>query len=102
MSKAFSYLFLLKTAADPGGKCAHRRNSAAFVPDRGTSAAPPSLPQVRLLDPRVGGDVGGGALESHGAGLEHVGAVGVAQRRVRVLLDEQDRRPLLVDLLDGL
>ena len=33
-------------------------------------------------------------------GLEHVAAVGDVERHQRVLLDEQDRRPLLVDLDD--
>ena len=32
-------------------------------------------------------------------GLEHVAAVGRVERHQRVLLDEQDRRPLLVDLV---
>src|SRR5204862_264509 len=46
----------------------------------------------------AGGQLVGVALERDAPDLEHVGAVGDLQRHVRVLLDEDDRGPLLVAL----
>src|SRR5215212_408084 len=89
-------------------------NSAATIADPShtkvsQSAAGPitaisisSRSQVCPLDlgvlPQGGGLVG----EGHGAGLEHVGTRGDVEGEVRVLLHQQDRRSLLVDLRDRL
>src|ERR1700693_4404278 len=60
------------------------------------------LAQVRFFDLRVGGDFGGGALQADRSRLEDVGAIGVLQGRVGVLLDEEHGSSLPVNLLDRL
>src|SRR5215210_2151063 len=61
-----------------------------------------SRSQVRLLDLGVLAQRGRLVGQRHGAGLEHVGPLRHVKREVRVLLDEQDRRALPVDLRDRL
>src|SRR6266545_8197405 len=65
------------------------------------SVAPPSdLAEIGLADGLVGPKVGGRARQHDLARLEDVAAMGDVQRLQGVLLDEKDRRSLLVDLLD--
>src|SRR3990170_4320945 len=66
----------------------------------GSLAAPyrSDLPEVRPPHVRIGCQVGGGVGEDHPAGLEHVTAVRDFERLLGVLLHEQHRRPLGVDL----
>src|SRR3954447_5190256 len=61
-----------------------------------------SRPEVGLLDLGILAQRGRVVAEHHLAGLQHVTAIRDAEREVRVLLDEQDRRALLVDLGDRL
>src|SRR6266536_1502613 len=56
------------------------------------------LPEVRLADLLVLAKALGVVREGHAASLEHVPALRGIERHQSVLLDEQDRRPLLVDL----
>ncbi len=67
-----------------------------FVPD-GSSCA-----QVRPLHIRVVAELSRVVRQGHPAGLQHVTARGDVKRIVGVLLDQQDRDPLAVDLLDRL
>src|SRR4029079_7589718 len=60
------------------------------------------LAEVGLPDLLVGPGLLGVVGERDAAGLEDLAALGALQRHERVLLDEQDRRALLVDLLDDL
>src|SRR5690349_7274447 len=63
---------------------------------------PGSLPsQIRRPDLVVGGEPGGGVLEHDAAGLEHVAALGDAERHVRVLLDQEHGGAGAIDLDDG-
>src|SRR5436190_2515561 len=62
----------------------------------------PSRPQIRLLHFGVLLQLRRLVRQRDGAGLEDVAAVRYVERRVRVLLDQEDRRALVVDLLDGL
>src|SRR4051794_14174523 len=59
-----------------------------------------SGPQVRGLHALVVAEVRRRVVERHMPGLEHVAALRHVERVVRVLLDEHDRRALLVDLAD--
>src|SRR3954453_1103842 len=64
---------------------------------------PPSgLAEIRLADALVVCEARGGVRQCDAPGLEHVAAVGDLERRAGVLLHQQDRRPVLVDLLDDL
>src|SRR5207247_8502372 len=61
---------------------------------------PSDLAEVRATDVRVGSQPVGRVGIDHPTRLEDVAALGDVQRLEGVLLDEQDRRPLRVDLLD--
>src|SRR3954453_18667286 len=61
-----------------------------------------SMSQVGGLDPLVGAQRVRAVADRDVPRLEHVAAGGDVERVVGVLLDEQDRRPLLVDLADDL
>ena len=58
--------------------------------------------QVSLLNHRVLAEVGGGVLQYDLSGLQYVAASGDGKRHQGILLNEQDRRSLFVDALDGL
>src|SRR5262245_4880535 len=79
-----------------------RASTAAIASAAFGEGAFKSFPQVRLFDPRVRSDLGRGALEGDLPGLEHVGALGVAQGRVGVLLDQENGNAGAMDLLDRL
>src|SRR5215217_3049773 len=73
---------------------------SAAVPMTASSIS--SRSQVRLLDLGVLAQSCGVVREGDRAGLEHVGPLGDLEREVRVLLDQEDRGALLVDLGDRL
>src|SRR5712671_326114 len=51
----------------------------------------PSHPEIAVLDVRRGSELGGAAAPHHLAALDHVMAVGDADQRLDVLVDDQDR-----------
>src|SRR6059036_800947 len=78
-----------------------RRLAAARAQERGVYDSRASLlPQVGPADLRVVGQLRRGSRERDGAGLEHVAPVRDRQRHSGVLLHEEDRRPLSVDVGD--
>src|SRR5204863_7466099 len=86
-----------------------RRRRVSSARGRATNAAPDGaaparaasgLAEVRLANLLVRLQRGRVVGEDDAPRLEHVAAVRRVERHQRVLLDEQDRRPLLVDLLD--
>ena len=81
----------LPTAAGPPSVAGSALRASG---DRAGHRLARSLSQVGFLHLRIRRHLGGGPLQRDLARLEHVGAVGVAQRGVGVLLDEQDRRAL--------
>src|SRR6266571_1122332 len=78
---------------------AGRSPATSFSPCLSTPAL--LLAEVRLADLLVVQQRPRLVLEHDPAGLDHVAPVGEAERLGGVLLDEQDRRALLVDLADG-
>src|SRR3990170_6624832 len=58
------------------------------------------LAEVGFFDAGVGGQLLRGAFHDDRAGFEHVAAVGMLQGGIGVLLDEQNRYPFLVDLVN--
>src|ERR1700682_97767 len=76
-----------------------RTRAGAGAGSRGQSTA--SRPQEGRLDLVVGEQFLAAALQRDLSRLEHVAAVGDAQRLIHVLLDEQHRHSLSVDLPDG-
>src|SRR5437667_8172 len=83
------------------GIASGRRLAAARTPERGLEDSRASLlTQVGPADLRVVGQLGRGSRERDRAGLEDVAPVRDRQRHRRVLLHEQDRRPLPVDVGD--
>ena len=81
---------------DEGVRRRDRGGGGAVRADGAGSAA-----QVGFLHRRVRQQVRRVVGQRHLPRLEHVAAVRDLERLVRVLLDEQDRRPLAVDLDDG-
>src|SRR5262249_9175978 len=76
--------------------------NALTTPWRWTSA--PFMTRLLLAEVGLAHEIGaqqrGGRVLQHDApGLDHVASVGDLQRHPRVLLDEQDRRALAVDVL---
>lgn len=61
----------------------------------------PSAAEVSGLDPLVLGEPSRAVGENDASQLEHVRPAGDAERHERVLLDEQNRRPRLVDAGQG-
>src|SRR5687767_8053161 len=59
------------------------------------------LTEVGFFDSWIGGQIFRGALHYDSTGLEDVGAIGMAQGCVCVLLNQQNRRALAPDLIDG-
>src|SRR4051812_26995470 len=78
-----------------------RRTSMTNVVDV-RAAGGELLPEIRLFDLGVRGDLGRGAVQRDDARLQHVGAMAMLQGRVRVLLHEEDGGAAAVHLLDGL
>src|SRR5438874_5374176 len=74
---------------------------AMSVFTRGKRTGGSLLSEIRLADGVAGPQLGRRPLDHHPARLDDVGPVGPLQRLGGVLLDEQDRRPLPVDLGDG-
>src|SRR5581483_2143285 len=81
-----------RAEASAPASCSRRRTS------RCGSGASSVLAEVRLADVLVLAERLGIVREGDRAGLEDVAAVGDLERHQRVLLDEQDRGALLVDL----
>src|SRR2546423_11671676 len=80
-----------------------RRMSFEFNMSRPPIVRPrkPRLPaQVSLLDLGISPEGGTGAAEEDAPGLDDVGAVRDLERAQRVLLDQQDRDAIVMDLLD--
>src|SRR6185295_6355928 len=88
----------------PRRRCGSASRSSRALGPAGASRRPGSDPsvlaEVGLPDRLVLDQVARGPGQDHVARLEHVAAVGDRQRLEGVLLDQQDRRALLVDLLD--
>src|SRR5205814_3027304 len=59
-----------------------------------------SLAEIGLAHEVGAEELGGGVVQHDAPGLDDVAPVRHAERHPRVLLHEQDRRPLTVDLLD--
>src|SRR6266550_7752249 len=80
-----------------------RRMSCEFNMSRPPIKRPrkPRLPaEVSFLDLGISPEGGTGAAEEDAPGLDDVGAVRDLERAQRVLLDQQDRDAVVVDLLD--
>src|SRR5687767_938463 len=72
------------------------------LPPRTPRGGSRQLAEIRLSGLGVLEEVLGRVGQDHLAGLDDVAPVGDLQRHVRVLLDEEDRGALLVDLRDRL
>src|SRR5438874_5459511 len=80
-----------------------RRMSCEFNMSRPPIVCPrkPRLPaEVSLLDLGISPEGGTGAAEEDAPGLDDVSAVRDLERAQRVLLDQQDRDAIVMDLLD--
>src|SRR5262249_62078405 len=74
--------------------------SQAHARDRTDTRATALFSQVRPADIGVVRQLGGGSRERDRAGLQHVPAVRDRERHRGVLLDEQDRHALSIDVAD--
>src|SRR5262245_52788555 len=87
-------------AAAASSIAAHAR-TASSPTSRGAPALM-AVSQVGGLDPLVLEELLGVVGHGDAAGLHDVAAVGQLERRAGILLDEEDGRTLLVELLDDL
>ena len=85
------------TPLEPTGSNRTSSRCSSIAVGRAPSRRGSDLPEVGAPDVLVRREGLGVVGQDHAPGLQHVAAIGDVERLERVLLDEEDRRPLGVD-----